>query len=654
MFFTETRFKKGKKVFDHREFRPVDRKPRLVNFFASWEEVFACHAGDEWVFDVESYINYFLLMAKHTKTGKYVAFEDFDCIRFDRKLLNRFLWKYLLIGFNSENYDLLVTFLAANGYGPEQTKLVTRQLIEFDMSPREVMKEHKFWVPAINHIDLIEVAPLSASLKIYSGRLHCQRMQDLPYPPDKVLTQEEALFVRNYCANDLDNTELLLEALREDLLLRESMGKEYGMDLRSKSDAQIAQAVIVEEIKRKTGKYPPKSRDLVGTSFRYEAPHYIKYQSPQLQKMLDDMLVADIFVGDSGHTVCPPAIEGKVVTIGGNVYKIGIGGLHSQEKSVCHWATEDCWIVDDDVASYYPNLMLTLNSFPEGCGPVFLEVFKMLVERRLAAKKAKRSIEAGGLKIVTNGTFGKLSDPYSPFYDPMKMVKTTISGQLALLMLVERMEAAGITVISANTDGIVKLVRPDQYEKHQAIMRQWERDTSLETEQTKYKGLFQANVNNYIAIKEDGKCKTKGWYSERGSARDSVLSKNPETLILSDAVQAFLSNGTPINETIWNCKDIRRFLSVRQVKGGCHKDNVYLGKAVRWYYAEGETGCILTVGSNGKVPKSDGAKPIMDLPESFPNDISYDWYINEANEMLFDLGYYRRDKQVDFAFMDAL
>lgn len=654
MFFTETRFKKGKKLFNNRDFRPVERQARYVDYFATWEEVFACHAGEEWVFDCESYVNYFLFMAKHTKTGKYVAFEDFEGHWFDRTLLNRFLWKYLLVGFNSESYDLLVAFLAANGYGPLQLKEVTRDLIEFGKTPREVMKEHKFFIPTINHIDLIEVAPLSASLKIYAGRLHCKRMQDLPYPPEKTLTAGEAAFVKEYCANDLDNTELLLNGLREDLALREGMSKEYDIDLRSKSDAQIAQAVIVEEIKKKTGKYPPKSRDLVGTSFRYEAPHYIRYHSPQLQQMLSDMLVADIYVGDSGHVICPPAIEGKTVTIGGNVYKIGVGGLHSQEKSVCYIATEEQWIVDDDVASYYPNLMLTLNSYPEGCGPVFLEVFKMLVERRLAAKKAKRTIEAGGLKIVTNGTFGKLSDPYSPFYDPNKMVKTTISGQLALLMLVERMEMAGIKVISANTDGIVKLVRPDQYEAHQAIMRQWEQDTSLETEQTKYKGLFQANVNNYIAIKEDGKCKTKGWYSERGSARDSVLSKNPETLILSDAVQAFLSKGTPVEETIYNCKDIRRFLSVRQVKGGAHKDGVFLGKAIRWYYTEGERGCILTVGADGKVPKSDGAKPIMDLPDHFPNDISYDWYVNEANEMLFDLGYYRREKQVDFAFMDEV
>jgi len=69
------------------------------------------------------------------------------------------------------------------------------------------------------------------------------------------------------------------------------------------------------------------------------------------------------------------------------------------------------------------------------------------------------------------------------------------------------------------------------------------------------------------------------------------------------------------------------------------KENQYLGKAVRWYYATNITGAIVYAKSGNQVPRSEGAKPCMDLPDEFPTDIDYDWYIREANDMLKDVGY---------------
>ena len=56
---------------------------------------------------------------------------------------------------------------------------------------------------------------------------------------------------------------------------------------------------------------------------------------------------------------------------------------------------------------------------------------------------------------MLNGTFGKTGSPYSVLFAPEMMIQTTITGQLALLMLIEHLETASISVISANTDGIV-------------------------------------------------------------------------------------------------------------------------------------------------------------------------------------------------------
>ena len=38
------------------------------------------------------------------------------------------------------------------------------------------------------------------------------------------------------------------------------------------------------------------------------------------------------------------------------------------------------------------------------------------------------------------------------------LIQTTVTGQLALLMLIENIELAGFTVVSANTDGIVEVI----------------------------------------------------------------------------------------------------------------------------------------------------------------------------------------------------
>jgi hypothetical protein len=158
-------------------------------------------------------------------------------------------------------------------------------------------------------------------------------------------------------------------------------------------------------------------------------------------------------------------------------------------------------------------------------------------------------------------------------------------------------------------------------------------------------------VNNYIAVKkkfdketkqwlyqEDG-CKTKGAYAKTG------LQKNPTNQICVDAVIALLTKGTPVMTTVRSCTDIRKFVSVRTVKGGAVKDGQFLGKSIRWYYAAGEEGEIVYADSGNKVPRSEGARPLMDLPASFPQDVNYEWYEREAERMLYGIGYLQKSPE---------
>jgi hypothetical protein len=242
------------------------------------------------------------------------------------------------------------------------------------------------------------------------------------------------------------------------------------------------------------------------------------------------------------------------------------------------------------------------------------------------------TVKTAALKLTLNGTFGKTSNKYSTLYSPDFMIRTTITGQLTLLMLIEALERYGVSVVSANTDGIViKCPRAKRDDVNYLISR-WEKHTGLKTEETVYRALYSRDVNNYIAVKEDGSYKAKGVYAPVS------LSKNPQNPICAEAVAMLLTKGVPVSHTIRECKDIRKFMTLRAVTGGAVKDGEPIGKVVRWYYATGVDGAIHYKTNGNMVPRSEGARHLMDLPETFPEDIDYAWYEAECEEILMDIG----------------
>ncbi|MGH7239072.1 MAG: hypothetical protein ACREHG_03290, partial [Candidatus Saccharimonadales bacterium] len=148
-----------------------------------------------------------------------------------------------------------------------------------------------------------------------------------------------------------------------------------------------------------------------------------------------------------------------------------------------------------------------------------------------------------------------------------------------------------------------------------------------------------------LAIKQDGSTKGKGAFSnpwEKEGPNIFKFHKNPSTTVCIEAVTTYLANGVPLEETIKNCRDVRKFLSVRKVSGGAKDSNGFLGKAVRWYYRKDERGSFGYAKRNAKVSKSDGAKALMELPDKLPGDINYKWYVAECYSMLNDVGYLQR------------
>jgi hypothetical protein len=616
---------------------------------------------EELIVDVECYTDYFLIMFTSLATGSVTYVECVDgqpLAERDRQRAGWILHNFTTTGFYSLNYDLTMCALALAGLTTTQLKECSDQLIVEEKRPSDVLRSRKVRKLKVDHVDIIEVCPLHESLKTYAGRKHCPRMQDLPFPPETVLGPARRAIVRWYCVNDTVNTAYVRTHQNEHIDLRVQIGKQYGLDLRSKSDAQIAEAIIASEIEKATGARPkaPGPLSAVGQRFHYQPPAYIAFQTPELRQALATMCAAEIVVGPTGHCIVPDNFRKQKLIIAGKPYTIGLGGLHSNEKRQAVVASPTVRVIDRDVTGYYPNLILKNKFCPPHLGQVFLRVLQSLVDRRDVAKQKLKTLqkgtqlyeivnaEAGGLKITNNGIFGKTSDPWSIVYAPREMVHTTITGQLSLLMVIEALELSGIPVMSANTDGIVVACPADRYNDMVRIFTGWEGITGLETEETEYLGLYSRDVNNYIALTMDGKTKTKGAYCERGSAQNSILSKNPDALICSDAVQAYLSKRVPVEQTIRACRNMERFVSVRMVRGGGVKvwgdgrPPEYLGKTVRWYYGHDVPGEIVYAASGNKVPRSEGAVPCMDLPDHIPNDLDYAWYVASAEKILREIG----------------
>lgn len=645
-------------------------------------------------YDTECYKNYWLL---RMSDGRFWCIEDGAKMSADEiESIDLAMRSDTMISFNGLHYDQPMIRAALLGYSTYDLKRLSDRIIVDGVKSWELGPEFDWSI--LDHIDIKEVLPGSFSQKMYAGIIHYESMQDLPYDPDIELTPEQKKHVFDYCGNDLGALEALYMECQTPIDLRSDISKDYSVDVRSKSDAQVAETVIRKECERIKGERIYKMELTGNETFSYIAPDFVNFSNSSLLDVVDQ-LEATIFKldADSLKLELPDWLNGKHIPVGGNTYTMGIGGLHSGESRVHYVSNDKMVITNHDVASYYPSLIINSRKWPEALAETFQEIYKRLYTNRLKAKARLKTIdkshpdykrtkveEAAG-KIFLNGIFGKLGSPYSVLFAPAMLLQTTITGQLSLLMLIERLELSGIKVISANTDGIVTYSNVMDSRRMTEIIRSWEKDTNLVMESEEFSALYSRDVNNYVAVHDDS-YKAKGDYAQASL----MYKKQPNADICAVAVCEYLAKGAPIEETILSCRDIRQFLIVRKVNNGAiklhgpypdpnakvHKMEPTLlaygwvksgrrwvksgfepmlaadaykrcfpiprpepvGKAIRWYYASNAAGRLVNAKSGNMVGDSDSAKPLMRLTSEFPTDILYVRYIDIAISMLNALG----------------
>lgn len=580
--------------------------------------------------DTECYRNYWLCKVDPPLPGTTGEYEMVPGRPLDIIGMHRMLTLSRIITFNGDHYDVPMITLAMTGANNEQLKIASDAIIMRNLQPWEFYREFNLTEPVwLDTVDLIEIAPGQTSLKEYGGKMHSKKIQDLPIEPGAIIEPHQHLPLRLYCGNDLTTTWDLYNTFKQQIKLRDDITEEYGVNVMSKSDAQIAEAVF----KKLVGRRIEKNYVAPGTQFYYRPPAWLKFQN---LKVLDLLARSPFTVNAKGGIDMTDELGKTHIILGRTKYHMGVGGLHSTEKGAVHVADAEYSLRDVDVVSYYPRLLIVLGITPPAIGDVFQSIYRGWFDKRISAKRSGDKKTADSLKTFLNGTFGKLGSKWSIFYTPQEFIQVTITGQLALLMLIEMLESCGINVVSGNTDGIViKCPRHLEWLRDECV-KWWETTTGFETEAVDYRAIMSRDVNDYMAITTAGKIKNKGAYAHPVPVATSW--PNPTGEICIDALEAYFLNGTPLETTIRACTDIRKFVHVRRVKGGGEWKGTFLGKAVRWYYATGDTAEILYISNGNKVPSSEGCRPLMELPDSFPLDVDYNRYVLDARAMMADLG----------------
>lgn len=608
--------------------------------------------------------------------------------------------QYTFVGFNSENFDRPLIAAAAMGHDEENLKIIATHVINENMRSWQTYREFDLEFLDYDHIDLIETAPgVMISLKQYAGRMGYPTMQDMPFHhDDEIDTPAKRKEVESYCFNDLGVTKALYLRLKDEMALRVRLSEEHGIDLRSKSDAQIAEAIL----KKAIGINGSRNK-LTPLSVGYEPPDIISTKSEQVQHIIDRFSRSRFLIHCANGSPVEMDWQKEPFIVGKGLYKVGLGGLHSQHDVKLYLEeTEDMLISDFDVGSYYPSIMLKCGIVPNfggNRGEMFLEAYREIYIERLTAKAAGMKVIANSLKITLNGTFGKLGSIYSAFYSPDLLIAVTITGQLNLLCLIAELDKLkGVMVRSSNTDGLVVTYPPAMREKVLAVFAKNAKRTGFEYEETKYRKYAAKDVNNYIAIKHDGSIKAKGLYAP------TSLMKNPTMEVCSDAAAAYLAQGTDPFEYIEACNDMTKFVETRNVKGGGvqhervevvddwvliddkgsaqnawfrqswldqnlsvdwysgpgtgvpnnSRKPVYrksrpkpveigvggkpFGRVARWYMTTKNLPPITYVGSGNKVAGTEGGHICMTLPKHVPKDLNRRWYVEETHRILRDLG----------------
>jgi len=528
------------------------------------------------VYDTEVFPNCFILCARDTVTKNWAKFEISSRTN-DVSILASWMIGLRtkgerMVGFNNIGFDYPVLHFILNGKigDPEVIYDFAMSIIASENKFAHLVKPSNCWVPQvdlfkIHHFD--NVARMT-SLKALEFNMRMDNISDLPFPVGTYLTPDQMTVLTDYCWNDVDATEQFLEKSRKQIEFRDTLSLRYGQDFTNFNDVKIGKKIFEIALEKE------------GVScYKYHPDEgRTPIQTPRASINLADCVPSDIdwFFSEAFEeirqhylnttiTETKGAFKDLTATVDGLEYKFGTGGIHASVENKSYVANDEWMIYDIDVTSLYPSLAIENGFYPEHLGPKFVEVYRNLRTQRLLHKKG--TPENDMLKLALNGVYGATNDKFSVFYDPLYTMKVTISGQLWIADLIDRLQVMGdnMQVIQANTDGITMFIRRAWKETADTTCGYWEMESHLSLEKVEYKRMWIADVNSYVAEKTDGTVKRKGRYEY-----DIGWHQNASALVVPKVAEKVLLEGADVRETVTEWCDWDDFYMRAKVPRSSH------------------------------------------------------------------------------------
>lgn len=628
-------------------------------------------------YDVEIYPNFFCVTFINSK-DTYVF--EISEIKNDYNELLQFLKSNVkvLIGYNNSKFDdYVIGFLQKNkeAYKDKDYQSICNLIFDIGQSvisyytnrpeDKDVRQDLEKKVKGLKRynlfhsIDLMKVYNIQKSLKLVAVSLKWNNIQDLPYKFNTSLNKKNIQVVIDYNKNDVLITKELCDKLHKEITLRYNLSLLYNVNLLSESDSGMCNILITKLYKEKS-----KIENFTDKRTFKKVIHLnncifkdVKFKSSELNELLNKVKNISISKTKEGFD-----FKKQKVKFNNKLYVIGVGGLHSEDSGNIYEENNELHIIDSDVTSYYPSIMILKNIKPNHLENCFVDILKQLTNERIEAKKIGDKTKADGLKIVINSIFGKLGYEGFFLYDDEAMFKVTLNGQFYLLMLIEMLNEKGFEVISANTDGILTLVPKNKVQIYNSICKEWESKLGFNLEYTYYKKYIRKDVNNYLALDLKGNVKSKGCFVDSIDYR-----KGYNSPIISTSLKEYFVNGKNIESTIKNHKDIYDFCIAQKIGSQYNVsfNNEPIQRSIRYYVSTNGKKLIKTKIVKKEIEQtlindfieeeekeSSGelvAGKLINLFNQFEiredYKIDYNYYIKEANKIIKEVR-----KEIDVLF----
>jgi hypothetical protein len=608
--------------------------------------------SNDYIYDIETFPNVFTLAVEHAESPLSWLFEISDWRNDSREIIG-FL-SYLqqtsgrMVGFNNIGFDYPVLHtLARMGKSDAYTLYQKAQAIidaqDSDKWAHMVNPSDRM----VEQIDLYKIHHFdnkarTTSLKSLEFNMRSNTIEDLPFKVGTPLLRDQIEVLKQYNQHDVRQTKLFYHHTLDMIRFREELTHKYHRDFMNHNDTKIGKDYFIMELEEagvacydfsSKGRTPRQTKRPV-IHLKDAILPWIQFDQPEFNRVIDWLKCQSI-------TETKGVFNDLVAVINGFTFVFGLGGIHGSMESVVVESDDENVIVDLDVTSYYPNLAITNGFYPAHLGKQFVAIYKHLFEQR--KKYPKKSAESAMLKLALNGVYGDSNNQFSVFYDPLFTMSITLNGQLLLCLLAEGLMAIpGLQIIQVNTDGLTVKVPRSHKVLVDLARAAWQERTGLNLEEAVYKSMMIRDVNNYIAVYEDGSTKRKGAYEWK-----TQWHQNAGGLVIPKVAEKVLVDGAPIRQTVEQWQDKMDFMLRAKVPRSSYlawgDDQVQ--NTTRYYIAKGGKPLNKWMPPLAKKPtewrkigvESGWNVQVCNNIADATLPIDYEYYINEVEKLCLSL-----------------